>query len=187
MKQTKATAARRSARRHPERAFTLIELLVVIAIVAILAAMLLPALAKAKSKAQSGVCQANLKQVGAAMAMYEGDSKDKLPYAGLRADAGSHVSYDDLLNSYLGGALDRGQQNWITQGPPAANARPVGKVLQCPSDKLAATANQTWWPTHYSPRRSYSMPAYRNTLGNNFWDGQGGVNSTNWPDRKSVV
>lgn len=55
------------------RAFTLIELLTVIAIIGITAALLSPVFLQVRKKSYEAVCASNLRQIGAAIAMYRDD------------------------------------------------------------------------------------------------------------------
>lgn len=120
------------------KAFTLIELLVVIAIIAILAALLLPALAKAKKAARKSQCITNLKQIGLAVKVWEGDHGDKYPTALSTASWGAQ----ECIYSQRGGLAS------ATAGPVTApngygmtnvfcvmsNELATSKVLYCPAD-----------------------------------------------------
>lgn len=61
----------------PRRAFTLIELLVTLAIVALLVGLLVPSLAAARNAARAATCMSNLRQLGAAWALYASDFRDR--------------------------------------------------------------------------------------------------------------
>jgi prepilin-type N-terminal cleavage/methylation domain-containing protein len=142
-----------------KKAFTLIELLVVIAIIAILAAMLLPALAAAKRKAQKINCVNNLKQVGLAFRIWEGDNGDKYPMA---------------VNSSQGGAKEYvySAANATIVAPAVysvpylfsvmSNELSTPKVLYCPSD----TARQAG--TNFI----VGSPAVVGSTQAPFWNGQ---------------
>lgn len=75
----KKSSLNRNGKSGKKQIFTLIELLVVIAIIAILASMLLPALNKARGKAKTINCTANLKQFGTFFMMYADANLGYLP------------------------------------------------------------------------------------------------------------
>jgi len=111
------------------KAFTLIELLVVIAIIAILAALLLPALAAAKRKAQRINCVSNLKQVGIAFRLWEGDNGDRYPMAVNTAYNGAKEKVFCQANQPTAAAY--GLTNVFVV---MSNELSTPKILVCPSD-----------------------------------------------------
>jgi prepilin-type N-terminal cleavage/methylation domain-containing protein len=134
-----------------KKAFTLIELLVVIAIIAILAAMLLPALAAAKRKAQKINCTNNLKQIGLAMRIWEGDNGDKYPMAVLAANGGA---YDYVQHgATLATRLDPGMSFMVM-----SNEVGTPKVLYCTSDNIHNTGPATTMSTASVLNSSYAAP-----------------------------
>jgi prepilin-type N-terminal cleavage/methylation domain-containing protein len=114
-----------------KNAFTLIELLVVIAIIAILAAMLLPALAAAKRKAQKINCVNNLKQVGLAFRIWEGDNGDKYPMA-VAAASGGAQEYVNHGTTAAGNFLNPNMVFMVM-----SNEVSSPKICFCPSDGYA--------------------------------------------------
>ncbi|MEN6545983.1 MAG: type II secretion system protein [Armatimonadia bacterium] len=86
-----------------KRGFTRVELLLVIGIIATLAAILFPVFAKARERARSVSCQANLFNIGMALRLYSQDHEGRYPP--------QHNVLDPLYPNYL----------------------PLGQSLVCPS------------------------------------------------------
>jgi prepilin-type N-terminal cleavage/methylation domain len=61
------------------RAFTLIELLTVITIIGILSAIVIPVVGRVRESARDAQCKSNLRQYGAAVALYVADNKQTYP------------------------------------------------------------------------------------------------------------
>ena len=101
-------------------ALTLVEVTVVIAVLAIAVALILPALAKAKRKTSHISCANDLKQVGIAFRLWEGDNGDKYPMA---------VSVTN------GGAMELAATgNVAACFQVMSNELSTPKILRCPND-----------------------------------------------------
>ena len=96
------------------RGFTLIELLVVIAIIAILAAILFPVFAQAKMAAKGAAAISNIRQMGLAVTLYQGDADDTFPLAAYATDT-SFVIWHDILDPYV-----KNKDVWLCPGSSVA-------------------------------------------------------------------
>src|SRR5688500_1291136 len=131
-------------------AFTLVELLVVIGIIALLIAILLPALNRARAAANLVDCQARLRQMGQAMAIYASQNKDLIPYGSI-----NHNGAWTDSNLPKPGVFEEGNWRWEftlseSMGYPSISQWGWGQMHPVFQDK-DTMPGQTWgWLTHYT-------------------------------------
>ncbi len=142
------------------RAFTLIELLVVIAIIAILAAILFPVFAQAKAAAKKTADLSNMKQMGTALAIYQGDFDDRWPFAEMYPP-GVSPAYGDMY---------RWSSDMVI-GPYVKNH----DMLFSPLDSPYVVGGSTYFPT--APRKPYPSSYLANALSTDLL----GANSAYFP------
>ncbi len=160
-----ALSSARSSASAPPRAFTLVELLVVIGIIAVLISILLPVMGRARESAKNVKCLSNLRSIGQALAGYQSENRDSLPWGfawnrmtntGASAASPSYLySWATLINRYLTKDSSGGMY-------PFASATTFAQVFQCPSVDTG-TFNA---PIHYMTH-SVAMPSYPHEKGGN--------------------
>lgn len=113
------------------RAMTLVEVLVVVVVVTIIAAFyLMPPLAQGPARSPRIQCLNNLKQVGLAARVWEGDNENKFPWSIAQTNGGS-------MEFTAGPNLWRHFQ-------VMSNELSTPKVLTCPADDRLAATNFTY-------------------------------------------
>jgi len=98
-----------------------------------------------RSKASVVVCKDNLRQLGAAMAVYAGENDTRLPYAFLMMSNPSQISWDTLLRPALRAA---------TPDTGGTNGASANRLLLCPADTIPSAE---WAQKYKLHRRTYSM------------------------------
>jgi prepilin-type N-terminal cleavage/methylation domain-containing protein/prepilin-type processing-associated H-X9-DG protein len=155
------------------RAFTLVELLVVIGIIAVLIGVLLPALSKARGRAQTIACLANLRSINQAVVQYTVEYKGSYPFGfifnrqvlatGRPADGGAsgYITWFSSCDKYMTAKASEvfllDANTGVFDG---ATRRVFSKAFQCPSVDTGTFKQQVHYYQHgvVMPHMTLELP-----------------------------
>ena len=131
-----------SARETASRGFTLVELLVVIGVISVLIALLMPALTRARLSADLVKCQANFKQIYAAVSIYTNENRGVLPRSSscipgtATPDPGTWGTFEQTLvrlSEILGTKVDEATYQSLSPVFVCVYADTTGKLVWAPN------------------------------------------------------
>lgn len=147
----------RLARAH-EKGVTLIEVLAAIGIIAVLATLVVKNGGAFLDRGRAVKCSANLRQISAAMSIYQSDNNGQCPP--VRAAAPDLSYWYQVLAPYMEGTLKSPTSN-------VGDARDVAKILRCPS-----------------ARQDFGAPSdeaiYRSYMATDYMRGRDSTNTKDW-------
>jgi len=133
----------RSRLRHARSAFTLVEALVAVGIIIVLVSFLFVGLSKVKDSSRRATCANNLRQVGAALAVYASNNDKWLPIC--PGPASSMHWLNDISfptrNALMAAGLPR-------------------DTFYCPSGDMQNDDKLWWWPTGRPQDARYCVTGY---------------------------
>lgn len=91
----------RLSHRKRQQGFSLIELLIYVAIITLLLGIMIPSLLLAKTLAKRAKCQASLKAIGVAAALYQADHKEYVPVSWQNFPASSAMPWKSWQSCLL--------------------------------------------------------------------------------------
>ncbi len=144
----------------PRHGFSLVELLAFLAIVALALLLALPSLRRAGELSRKARCVANLRQIGAATALYAAENRGRLPigYSGNYPNAGNPHG--------IGG--DSSRQGFVALLPYLSAQEEAGAaIFHCPSSTQPLAEYLRQWRTLAVLSSSYSQYCGWGPLGGN--------------------
>lgn len=142
------------------RAFTLVETMVVVGIVIALAAILIPVAMRARGSGYERVSASNLRQLGAAMHLYAGDSDGALP---------PHTNVEAILSLFISGSSQIGPLPTDSDAPMLLRQSLQAYVRNddvwfCPVDPVKRQDRYYLGLRHEYTSYLYTPPYYPNML-----------------------